>query len=421
MGHLLMSAKERQRLKVFARVQKGGLKLCEAAEILQISYRQAKRQFARYKIEGDQGLIHRGRGQPSNRRLPESFKQRVLARYQEIYPDFGPTLAAEKLEQEGMRVDHETLRLWLQTAGLWKRRRKRADHRSWRERRAHFGELVQLDGSHHEWFEKRGERCCLMTLIDDATSTRLSLFDKEETTEAAMLLLWGWIEEYGIPAALYVDGKNVYVPNEKLREEAGEEGREFFTQFGRACAKLGIRIIRSRSPQAHGRVERSNGVFQDRLVKELRLKGINSIEKANQQLDGFVDQLNARFAVEPRKPNDYHRSVGDLNLGSIFCIEQERSLSNDWIVRFENQYYQLQRQGQKSPTAKKVDVCKWLNGELHFVYRNRDIAYTRLPSRPEPATRKPKRPDKERENTKWIPPPDHPWRSFVFGSAGKER
>jgi len=413
-----MSAKERARLKVFARVIKGDLKLKEASEMLGMSYRQAKRQYRRYQDEGDAGLIHRGRGQPSNRGRSAGFKRKVVARYQERYPDFGPTLASEKLEEEGLKVDHETLRLWLLSAGLWKKRRRRSAHRSWRERRAHFGELVQMDGSDHQWFEDRAGRCCLMNLVDAATGTTLSLFSEHETTEAAMLLLWAWIEKYGIPAALYVDGKNVYVPDEKLSQEARERGEQHLTHFGRACDKLGIRIIRAHSPQAKGRIERSNGLYQDRLVKELRLKKIKRIETANQLLlSGFVDQLNQKFAVEPRESADYHRSRAGLDLASIFCWEEQRVLTNDWIVQFRNCYYQLARQSQGPPTQKKVQVCEWLNGELHFIYRKQDLAYTQLPERPAPARSK-RSPRKT--PSKSVPPPHHPWRSFIFGNASKE-
>src|SRR5215216_1379513 len=191
-GHLKMSAKERERLKIFERVKRGELQQKEAAALCQLEYRYLRRLYKRYGEQGDRGLVHQGRGQPSNRAHPAVFKAAVLARYQERYPDFGPTLAAEKLALEGHEVDHETLRRWLLQARLWRKRRKRrkrAAHRSWRERRAHFGELIQVDGSHHEWFEKRAGRCCLMKLIDDATSKRMAHLSEEETIFSAMELL----------------------------------------------------------------------------------------------------------------------------------------------------------------------------------------------------------------------------------------
>src|ERR1051326_6703361 len=188
-GHLWMSQRERERLKLFERVKRHELSLREAAEICGLSYRQTRRLFKRYREVGDRGLLHQGRGRPSNRAHPTAFKAQVLARYQERYPDFGATLATEKLALDGYVLDHETLRGWLVKAGLWRKRRKRGKHRSWRERRAHFGELVQLDGSHHNWFEKLADRCCLMRLIDDATNKREGHFAEEETIFAAMKVL----------------------------------------------------------------------------------------------------------------------------------------------------------------------------------------------------------------------------------------
>lgn len=411
MGHLLMSTKERERLKVLARVKKSEMKLKEAAELLGVSYRQAKRQYGRYREEGDKGLVHRGRGRAGNRGYSQDFKKKVIARYQERYPDFGPTLAAEKLEEDGYKLNPETLRLWLVEAGIWQKRRKRAAHRSWRERRAHFGEMLQLDGSHHRWFEERGEKSCLMNLVDDATGTTLSFFAKEETTEAAMILLWAWIDKYGIPAAIYVDRKNVYVPDEKQVLEAREEGREHYTQFGRACAQLGIRVIKAYSPQAKGRVERSHGVYQDRLVKELRLKKINSIESANQLLSsGFTDNLNRKFAIQAREAADYHRNSKGYDLASIFCIEEDRTLTDDWIVRFNNDFYQLQRQSNASPTSKKVKVRQYLNGEIRFSYRGKETNYEKLVERPQSKAEAPSKKICRPRKPRYSPPPNHPWR-----------
>lgn len=334
-GHLVMSRKERERLKVFARVKRKELNLKEAAELVGLCYRQCRRVYKRQQAEGDRGLVHRSRGRPSNRGGKAAVRAAVLARYQERYPDFGPTLAAEKLAADGFAVNHETLRRWLVQAGFWQKRRKRAGHRSWRERRAHFGELVQMDGSHHEWFEKRAERCCLMNMVDDATSKSLPRLSEQETIFSAMELLWQWLDRYGIPGALYTDQKNVYVVDEKTRERAADSGEEVLTQFGRACKKLGIEIITAHSPQAKGRVERSHGTYQDRLVKELRLADINTIAAANELLQsGYVDQLSERFAVSPRSAADYHRSAKGYDLAAIFCIEEQRTVAADWIVRF---------------------------------------------------------------------------------------
>lgn len=414
-----MSRKERERLKIFARVKRKELKLKEAAELCGLSERQCGRVYKRLREQGDRGLVHRSRGRPSNRGYKAEFKTAVLERYQERYPDFGPTLAAEKLAEDGYPVDHETLRSWLLKARLWQKRRKRARHRSWRERRAHFGELVQLDGSHHKWFEERGDQCCLMKMIDDASSKRMARLSEQETIFSAMELLQQWINRYGIPLALYTDKKNVYAVDEKTRERAADSGEEVLTHFGRACKKLGIEIITAHSPEAKGRVERSHGTYQDRFVKELRLAGINTIDAANELLEsGYGEQLSERFAVAPRSAVDYHRSAKGYDLASIFCIEEQRTVAADWIVRFENQFFQLQPPRQTLPGKGKVLVQRYLDGSLHFRYEDREMAYTVLPERPQPPPKPRKRKRQQRGTTimeKYVAPANHPWRSLRFG------
>ena len=223
-----------------------------------------------------------------------------------------------------------------------------------------------------------------------------------------------WIEKYGIPRGIYVDRKTVYVPDEKLEQQAKEEGREHYTQFGRACASLGIRLIRAYSPQAKGRVERSHGTYQDRLVKELRLKEISTIELANQFLAGeFTERLNDKFAIEPRESADYHLSCADYDLPSIFCIEEDRVITSDWIVRFNNRLYQLKRQSAAAPAKANVKVRQYLSGEVHINYRGQDMKYEILEEAPAA-----KRKEKEKKNPhpsisrkpRYVPPPDHPWR-----------
>jgi transposase len=418
-GPLMMSRKERDRLRILARVKRGELSLKEAAELSEVSYRQCRRQYQRWRELGDRGLVHQGRGRPSNRSGNGALRAGVLARYQERYPDFGPTLAAEKLMTDGLVVNHETLRRWLLQAGVWQTRRKRAKHRSWRERRAHFGELLQMDGSHHEWFEKRAPgRSCLMKLIDDATSQRLVLLSEQETIFSAMELLWKWIERSGIPRALYTDKKNVYVVDEKTRKLAAESGDEVLTQFGRACKKLGIEIITAHSPQAKGRVERSHGTYQDRLVKELRLNNCNTIAEANELLEqGYGQQLSDKFAVAPRLAADYHRAAKGYDLAAILCIEEERNLSADWIVRFENQYFQLQPPRKTLPGRGQVLVQRYLDGSWHFRQGEQELAYTVLPARPQPTAKPKKRKPRKQGTTvmeKYMPPANHPWRRSLW-------
>lgn len=415
-GAILMSEKERDTLVVLERVKRSEITMAEATRLLRISYRQCWRRFRRYEEEGAQGLTHRLRGGGGNRSMAQEVKERILELYRGRYEGFGPVLFAEKLEAEHeIKADHETVRRLLIKEGLWtvvRKRKKR--HRAWRARRPHFGELVQMDGSHHRWFEGRGQKCCLMVMIDDATGIRMSLFSEQETTEAAMRLLWMWIKRYGVPRSLYTDKKNVFVVCEKDRENARLEGREALTQFGLSCKRLGIEIIRAHSPEAKGRVERSNGVYQDRLVKELRLKGIKTIAGANELLtSGFDDDLNRRFAKAPAQTIDYHRSAENVDLAGIFCIEQERILSINWTLSFENRLYQLASSSRNySPAKRKVVVRRYLDGSLHMLYRGEEIGFEEFD--PGVAT-KTKPPRRERSlaarGKPPLPSPDHPWRT----------
>ena len=273
-----MSSRELERVGVMGRVDSGALKLKDAAAMLELSYRQAKRLWRRYRQLGGKGLQHGNAGRPSNRSKSLKLRRQVLNLIKRKYSGseeerFGPTLASEHLaEEDGIRIDHETLRRWMLSEGAWSRQRRRKKHCQRRERKSHFGELVQLDGSFHDWLEQRGPRGCLMDMVDDATGTVQARMGKEETIWAAVGVLRAWIGKYGIPRALYTDWKNVYkrkaTPAEQLRGEVP------VTQFGRMCQKLGIRIIAASSPQAKGRVERMNGVHQDRLIKKMRRKGI---------------------------------------------------------------------------------------------------------------------------------------------------
>ena len=413
-----MSQREREYLKELARVKKKEMRLSDASRVLGLSYRHTRRIYKRYVEEGDQGLVHRSRGKKSNRAYRDQFRKEVIARYKARYEGFGPTLGSEKLEEEdGLKVDHETLRRWLIREGLWAKHRRRGKHRSWRERKAHFGEMLQMDGSHHAWFEDRADPCCLMNAADDATSTTMSLLDDQETIFAAMTLLWNWIDQYGIPMSVYVDRKNIFASPDKAPSRIEEASNEELTQFARACKELGIKIILARSPQAKGRIERSNGTYQDRLVKELTLRGISEFVPANKLLyqAEFQDKLNRKFAVAPREKVDYHRSAKGYDLPSIFCIQQERSITKDWIVRFENNYYQLKRMTRYGPASGKVLVKRYLNGQLHFVYRGKDMPYQLLSERPTASPKKKVSWQPKKLKKKWVPPKDHPWRGIRFG------
>lgn len=409
-GHLVMSEKERGRKSVFDRVSAGNMKLTEASRMLSLSYRHVRRSYKRFREEGDAGLLHRSRGRPSNRARPAEFREEVIVRYKEKYDGFGPTLASEKLCEDGYEVDHETLRRWLMVDGTWKRRRKHAKHRSRRERKRHFGELVQLDGSHHRWFGVDGPQTCLMNMVDDATGATMALMAGEETTEAAMHLLRSWIKRYGIPKTLYTDKKNVFVTERERTLEEQLADKEPVTAFGAACKKLGIGIITANSPQAKGRVERSHGTYQDRFTKELALGGVTTIEGANELLGGgFLDVLNEKFARDPAEPVDYHRPVpGGMKLEEVLSTEETRVLANDWTIRHSNVFYQILKGNRPQPKPKdKVLVRTLLDGTIQIVFRDNKLKYKCIVQRPKKVVTKRPRVGKTRT---WKPAPDHPWR-----------
>ncbi len=412
---LLMSSKERARLVELGRVAQGETPLRAAAQRLGLSYRQTKRIWSRYQAQGDLGLVHRNRGRPSNRRKPAADRKRALELYREQLEGFGPTFASELLAQRwNLEVDHETLRRWLVGEGLWQVRRRRSKHRSWRPRKEGFGEMVQFDGSHHDWFGG-GQKDCLMGMIDDATSRRLTWMGSEETTVDALGLLWRWIERYGIPRSLYVDKKSVYWTDRQPSVEEQLADIEPATAFGRVCQKLGIEILIAHSPQAKGRIERSHGVYQDRLVKLIRLDGLSSYAEVNALLGPLDEELNERFAVEPAVDGDWHRRVPkDLELADVFVLEHTRTVNTDWTVRFDNDWYQITGPKRSLPPAKdKVQVLRRLDSSVAIHYRGCPVDYELLPERPPRA-----RPSRARAQPKpaaesWRPAADHPWRRLL--------
>src|SRR5918992_4109655 len=372
-----MSTTELRREGVLARVAAGTLKLGSAAALMGVSYRQAKRLYRRYRATGAKGLKHGSAGRPSNRAIDRKRRERVLALIREKYGGpgderVGPTLAAEDLAAEdGITVDHETLRRWMLEVGLWSRARKRSPHRRRRERKAHFGELVQLDGSFHDWFEGRGPQRCLLTLVDDATGRSTGQFSAQETIWAAVAVLRNWIEAYGIPQALYTDWKNVYVRQPTEAERLTQTTP--VTQFGRMCAQLGIRIIPASSPQAKGRIERNHGTHQDRLVKKLRRHGIADIGAANAFLEReYWAEHNQRFARPPASPDDFHVAISrGVRLDAVFRLEQKRTVANDWVVRYDNRYFQIERQSHRPPARSTVHVYETVDGQIEIRYRDR--------------------------------------------------
>ncbi len=434
MGRTEMSRRELGRVEVLARVRSGQLRLVDAAVLLRLSYRQTKRLWKRYREEGAAGLKHRSAGRRSNRAYAEEFRRQVLRQVREKYGGavgerFGPTLAAEHLAAEdGLQIDAETLRRWMLGEGLWSRERRRRRHRRRRERKEHFGEMVQMDGSLHAWLEERGPEGCLMDLVDDATNTTLARLGEEETIWAAAGALRAWVERYGVPQALYVDWKNLYkrcaTAQERLR------GEEPITQFGRMCAKLGIELIAASSPQAKGRVERVHGTHQDRLVKKLRRQGIATHARANAYLQGeYLGEHNRRFARAAARPEDYHRRAPSATeLEKIFRLESERVISDDWVVRYDNRFFQLEPQSRHyAPARAKVQVCEGPEGRVGIEYRGRAVRWREIPAPARPraaearaASQPAKVPTPRVAKRKWVPPADHPWRQAARRGAERK-
>lgn len=413
---LRIKGKELRRLHVLEQVMEGRLLQREAGEHLGLTDRQIRRLLKRLLGEGEKGLCHRSRGKPSNRSRAPRLKARVLRLYQERYEGFGPTLAAEKLsEREGISLSDETLRLWLKQARVGYPSRRKRPHRRWRERRRQQGELVQMDGSHHAWLEGRGPDCVLMAYIDDATSRVYARFYSYEGTAPAMESFWRYLERYGVPLGIYSDKHSTYRSWAKPTLSEQLDGQEPMSQFERALSELGVELIHAHSPQAKGRIERLFGTFQDRLIKEMRLEGIKTIEEANDFLESYLPVYNKRFSVLAAKEGDLHRPTPSVReLERILCIRTERSLRKDFTIVHEGQLYQVE----ESLSAKKIWVEQRLDGSVHLTYKGKALRYQRIHSRPiNPPD--PEKPRKQRRPMK--PSADHPWKTFQLYQRRKKQ
>ena len=414
-----MSLNERRRLEVMSLVRDKQLPLTRGASLLKLSVRQVRRLWKDYQARGDVGLIHGLRGKPSNHSKRPSFKQQVLERYASCYADFGPTLAAEHLSEDGLQVRRETLWRWLLKAGLWSRRQRRAVHRSRRERRSCLGEMVQMDGSHHDWFEGRGERCVLMVMIDDATSRTWARFFEGETTRAAMEVFGSYVRKYGLPHSLYVDRDSIYRSDRQATVEEELRGQPApATQFARAMAQLNVALILANSPQAKGRVERMNGTLQDRLVKQMRLQGIDNIASGNLFLEKrFLPALNRKFTVAAKNALDVHRSMpAGVKLQEVLSFQEERRVSNDWCVRWRSRIFQLDRRHEALGLAgRELTVREKLDGSIDLLSQGHALHWKELKERPMPARSKPT----IQNNRPWKPAVAHPWNRRPPEPAGR--
>lgn len=377
-----MSQHERDILKVMHTVTAGERTQAEAARLLRRSVRQVRRIQRRLEDEGDQAVVHRLRGQPSNRRLDPQRRQQVLSAYRRDYADFGPTFASEKLAADGRRVAPETLRRWLLAAGLWQPRRQRDPHRQRRPRRSCFGELVQMDTSIHDGTEGRGEPMVLIAMIDDATNWIEVGFYEGETVESHFDLVGHWFGKHGRPLARYTDRDSIFAPSSKGRPDSAGQ-----TPFGRALAELAIELIRAHSPQAKGRVERFFALAQDRWVKELRLAQVTTRAQANALVrERLQPEYNRRFTVPARDRRDGHRALGaGHNLAAILSVQEQRVVANDYTIRFANRIYQLEPPAWPGERGGKVVIEQRLDGTMALRFRGHYLQFHEVGAAPSPS------------------------------------
>lgn len=415
-GIIRMSVKEVKRVGIIQRVVEKSITQVKAGSILGLCVRQIRRIANRYKVGGERGLVHKLRGRPSKRSRKD--KDRVLDIYKEKYHDFKPLLASEKLfEIDGIKISNETLRKWLLETGEeygWQRRKR--PHKKWRERKECFGEMVQMDGSRHNWLEGRGPKMTLILNVDDATNETFGGFYGYEGVLPGFKDIYLYIKKYGIPRSIYLDRHSTYkVNNEKqtIKEQLMDE--EALTQFGRAMKELGIELIYANSAEAKGRVERKNGVLQDRLVKEMRLANIDTIQEANRFLDGYWPKFNKKFNVIAKSNTDMHRiAPPDCVLKNILCIKEERILKKDSTVRYKNKVYLITSSIDRRVT--KVGIEERMDGSVWIKSKGKYLKYKQV----EPSVKISEDKIKEGKKTiKWRkynksskPAKDHTWRTY---------
>lgn len=413
-GEIRMSVKEAKRVGVIQRVLEKSITQVKAGGILGLCARQVRRIAGRYKSEGERGLVHRLRGKASGRRRKD--KDKILEIYQKRYHDFGPLFASEKFfEIEKIKISNETLRKWLWELGKeheWKR--KKRPHRKWRERKECFGEMVQMDGSHHDWLEGRGPELVLMGYVDDATGEKFGKFYLFEGTVPAMGSFDKYVEKYGVPLSVYLDKHSTYktTRHQTIFEELND--KKALTQFERAMRELGVKVIHAHSAPAKGRVENMFKTLQDRLVKEMRLANIKTLEEANKFLEKFLAKYNKRFRVLAKNPADLHRKKpAKYILETILCTKEERSLHKDSTARYEGKVYLITNN--ISNRVNRISIEKRLDGSIYIKHKDRYLKYKVI----EPAVKisedKLKLGKKiikwRKYNKKSKPAKDHPWRT----------
>jgi transposase len=407
---ITMSREEASRLHIIHQALNKKIRQTEAASLIDLSDRQIRRMIKRIREEGDEGICHRSRGTTSNHCIPKKIKEKTLKLFREQYNDFNLVHATEKLcEVHGITINDETLRLWLNEAEIPYRKRKVKKHRQRRERRAHFGELVQIDGSHHDWFEGRGPICVFMGYIDDATNTVHGRFYDYEGTMPAMDSMKRYIKRYGIPASVYLDKHTTYKSWAEPTIEEQLNDQKPMSHFEKSLAELAIEVIHANSPQAKGRVERLFKTLQDRLVRDMRLAGIKSVEEANAFLTTYLPKYNRKFKKQAASDADLHRpALHSRELDRILCVKEERTVKNDFTIAHNGMLYQIEQ----ATKARKVTVEERLDGTLHITYNGQDLRFREITKKPTKDTSE--APLLLQEKQPWVPPVDHPWRNIFL-------
>ena len=414
---IVMSKREVKRLHVIQKAMEKQVTQQQAGGMVGVTDRQIRRMVRRIRKEGEGGISHKGRGKPSNRAIPKKVKKKALALCQKHYEGFGPTLATEKLQENHQIVlGKGTLRLWLSASGVDYPTRSARPHRKWRERKPCRGEMVQIDGSHHRWLEDRlDQEFCLMAFIDDATGEVFARFYDYEGTFPALDGFRRYVESYGVPLSVYCDRHTTYKSNAKETIEDDLEGIPPMSQFERALQTLEVKVIHAYSPQAKGRVERSFRTLQDRLIKEMRLARVCTVEKANRFLETYLPKYNRKFRVVAADAVDMHRKIPSRKvLDQTLCIHEKRTLKNDFTLSYQGQLYQVK----ENIRARRVVVEAWLDGSIHVTAEGRSLSVERILTRPvkEAALLKPKKSGRRLIR----PAANHPWRRQYKNRQGKE-
>lgn len=413
--YIRLSSKEVRRLKILHRVIEGEVTQVKASEILGITDRQVRNIIKRLKAEGDKGIVHRNRGRESPHRIASEREDLIAEIVERRYVDFGPTLAVEKLwECEGIRISKEKLRQIMLAKGLWQRRRRRRKIYRWRQRKEYFGEMVQVDGSHHDWLEGRGSKMVLMGYVDDATGQFYGRFYDYEGLFPAMDSLERYIRHYGCPVSLYLDKHSTYKTTRQPDLDELLRGEEAQTQFERAAKELDIEIIHANSPQAKGRIERAFGTLQDRLVKELRLGGVCTREEANMLLEKFIPQYNKRFAKMPLQQGNLHRRLPQgVKFRDILCIKAKRTITNDYTLRWRGRRFLIDNSSIARRRG-KVEVREHFDGQITVKFNGHYLEVHEVFEVKPIKTRQIKKPvNDKKKKRKYIPPADHPWRRYT--------